>query len=134
MLTLISSFYFPAVPEEALARQRGEAEGGHSGERRAVLCVRVHAGKPVPADQGPRDALPGVDDKTDPAADPDGAGVHAPARLLPPGPEAGKCAVLRAGAGQNCRLWAGAGDPVAATLHGLRVHAVVRNGDVDFCN
>jgi len=56
--------------------------------------------------------------------DPPRAGLHAQAGLLPPGPEAGEPPVLK-GHGQDCRLRPGAGDPVAAPLHGLRVDAMV---------
>ena len=39
-------------PQEAEPCQRCQAEGGHQGERHPVLCVRVHEGEPVPADEG----------------------------------------------------------------------------------
>ena len=55
-----------------------------------------------------------------------GPGVHAQARLLPPGHEAGEPALHGARPRQNRRLRAGAGNPVPAPLHGLRVHTVVQ--------
>ena len=54
------------VPQEAEPQQRGEAEGGHPGERHALLRLRVHEGEPLPAHEGalrPRgQALPGTHD------------------------------------------------------------------------
>lgn len=53
------------------------------------------------------------------------AGVHAQARVLPPGHETGEPLVLRPGAGQDRRLRSGPGDPIASPVHRLRVHPVV---------
>lgn len=40
------------VPQEAQPRQRRQAQGGHPGERRALLRLRVHEGEPLSAHEG----------------------------------------------------------------------------------
>jgi len=52
-------------------------------------------------------------------------GVHAQARFLPPGHEAGELTVLRSRACQNRRFWFGQGDSVAPPVHRLRVYPMV---------
>ena len=55
------------VPEEVVAQQRGQAEGGDPRERHPLLRVRVHEGEPLPADEGAlrprRQTLPGAHDQ-----------------------------------------------------------------------
>lgn len=41
-----------AVTEEAEPRKRGETKRGHQRERSPLLCLRVHEGEPVSADEG----------------------------------------------------------------------------------
>lgn len=43
---------FTTVTEEAEPCQRGETEGGDPRERSPLLCLRVHEGEPLPADEG----------------------------------------------------------------------------------
>lgn len=72
-----------AVAEKTFPRKRREAQGGDQGERHSLLRVRVHAGEPLPADQGPRHPLSRKHNQGHHAADSGGAGFHAPARLFP---------------------------------------------------
>lgn len=51
--------------------------------------------------------------------------VHAQARLFPPRHEAGEPPVLRSRTGEDRRFRIGSGNPVASSVHRLRVHPVV---------